>query len=329
MTAPLSLDWLLEPANPSARYLALTWLIGHREDEPEVVAARSAIPDRDPARSILDAQWPAGYWMQPGPGYSPRHKATVWQVTFLAALGAPLTLTVERACQYVLDHSRLPDGRFSAHKNHQGAILCLGGNLVRALFQLGVDDPRVMESLEALALQATKTGFRCRFNVPQAGQPPPARMDAGLPCAWGAIKVLGACARVGAGRRSQAAGEAIEAGVALLRAGDLVTGSYPTSTGISPRWRTFGFPLGFNSDLLEGLEVLFELGLGGEGWLSAPLDAVRARPDGQDRWLLEHTPRNMWASFGRLGEPNKWVTLRALKVLRAADNQAQSLPGAG
>ena len=75
--------------------------------------------------------------------------------------------------------------------------------------------------------------------------------------------------------------------------------------------------------------LLFELGLGGEGWLRAPLDAVRARADDQDRWLLEHTPRNMWTPFGRLREPNKWVTLRALKVLRAANNQAQPLPGKG
>ncbi len=140
--------------------------------------------------------------MQPGVGYSPKYKATVWQVVFWAALGGPLTPAIERACSYVLEHSRLPDGRFSAYKTAQGAVPCLGGNLVRALMQLGMEDTRIADSLESLALQVPRHGFRCRFNVGEAGQPPPKRMEAGLPCAWGAIKVLGAFAQEDSAHRS-------------------------------------------------------------------------------------------------------------------------------
>ena len=116
MTHADPLPWLLEPENPSARYLALTGLLDRAADDADVVAARSAIPGWGPARAILNAQWPEGYWMRPGTGYSPKHKATVWQVIFLAAMGTPCTTAVEGACAYVLEHSRLPDGRFSAFK---------------------------------------------------------------------------------------------------------------------------------------------------------------------------------------------------------------------
>jgi hypothetical protein len=318
MSEACSLAWLLEASNPSARYLALTRLLGRPQLDAEVTAARASIPGWGPARSILDAQWPEGYWIQPGAGYSPKHKATVWQVIFWAALGAPLTPAIERACYHVLEHSRLPDGRFSAHKTAQGAIPCLGGNLVRAMFQLGMEDTRITDSLEALARQVTRHGFRCRFNVREAGQRPPRRMDAGLPCAWGTIKVLGACAQVDPALRSPNVRGAVTNGVELLKDGDLAAGSYPTTTGISPLWLRFGFPLGFTSDLLEGVEVLVQLGLNGQSWLRPTLDIVRAKGTTEGRWLLEYSPKNKWASFGRLGRPNKWVTLRALSVLDKA-----------
>ena len=108
------LAWLLEEENPSARYLALRHVLGQAEEDPQVAAARAAIPTCPPARTILEAQWPAGYWMHPGAGYSPRHKATIWQVIFLSALRAPRTAAIDRACAYLLAHSRLPDGRFTA-----------------------------------------------------------------------------------------------------------------------------------------------------------------------------------------------------------------------
>ena len=74
------LPWLLEPENPSARYLALTGLLDRPASDAEVTAARAEIANWGPVRAILDAQWPEGYWMRPGVGYSPKYRATVWQV---------------------------------------------------------------------------------------------------------------------------------------------------------------------------------------------------------------------------------------------------------
>ena len=311
------LPWLLEPENPSARYSTLTGLLDRPADDPEVMAARAAIPVRGPARAILDAQWPEGYWVAPGVGYSPKYKATVWQVIYLAALGAPRTEAVARACTQVLDESRLPDGRFSAKKTAQGAIACLGGNLLRALMQFGCRDPRVAESVEALAEMALRDGFRCRYNALQDGDGNwPHHMRDGLPCAWGAIKTLAAFAELPEGERSPAVRDAIEAGAALLLGGNLADGDFPTATEPSPLWSQFGFPLGYTSDLLEALEVLGSLGLELGTQLAPALDLVRGKRTGSGRWVLEHTPENTWAGFGVVGEENKWVTLRALRALR-------------
>ena len=317
MMAPDPLPWLLEPENPSARYLALTGLLDRPADDPEVLAARAAIPGGGAARATLDAQWPEGYWIAPGVGYSPKYKSTVWQVIILAALGAPRTAAIDRACDRVLSDSRLPDGRFSAKVTEQGAIVCLGGNLLRALMQLGFEDPRMAESFEALAGSALREGYRCRYNALQDESGAwPHHMRDGLPCAWGAIKALGAFAEVPEAQRSSAVRDAIEAGVELLLGGNLAGGEYPTATEPSPLWQQFGFPLAYTSDLLEALEVLGRLGVDLGAQLAPSLDIVRGKRDASGRWALEHALDNTWAEFGEIGQPNKWVTQRAQHVLK-------------
>jgi hypothetical protein len=308
-----ALAWLLEASNPSARYLALTVLLDYPADDPQVADARASIPERGPARAILDAQWPAGYWMRPGVGYSPKHKATVWQVIFLAALGAPRTEALNRACAHVIEHSRLENGLFSAYKTATGAVACLNGNLLRAMHRLDYTDPRLDQTLEALAVTAVQDGFRCRFN---ASSPPPARMADGLPCAWGAIKALAAFAQVPEKKRSATVQSAVEIGLELLSSPDLPAGSYPTATRPSPLWQRFGFPLGYSSDILEALEVLGQLNVRRAPSLSQAVEVVLNKQDRSGRWALEHTPDNTWADFGRVGTPNKWVTIRALRALR-------------
>jgi hypothetical protein len=326
VSLPGPLAWLLEPANASARFLCLRDLLGRPGVDPERTTAQLAIPKQDPARAILDAQWPEGYWIAPGVGYSPKHKATVWQVIFLAALGAPRTEAIDQACAYVLDHSRLSDGRFTAYasdlsqrrRHARGAVACLNGNLLRAMTELGYADPRLAQSLEALADMVLRDQFCCRFNAPE---PLPARMVDGLPCAWGAIKALAAFAQSPPTDRTPHVQRAIAAGLAFLLDGqdaatNLAAMSYPAGTAASPLGLRFGFPLGHTSDLVELLDVLGQLELGADPRLAAAIELVQGKQDHPGRWVLEYTPRNTWAEFGETDQPNKWVTLRVLRALK-------------
>lgn len=314
--------WLIEEENPSARYLALRHLVGRPQDDPEVTAARAAIPGSPPARAMLEAQWPAGYWMHPDVGYSPRHKATAWQVIFLATLGAPLTSAIDRACTYLLEHARLPDGRFTAYAadmagsgTPQGTFLCLNGSLVRALFDLDYVDSRREESLEALAGLLLAGGPRCE-SCDQA-------KAAGAPCIYGIIKALGAFGRVVEARRSSQVQAATRAGVALLTteagtAGEstpLLAGTYRSTAGPGPQEHRFGFPADHRTDLLEALEALAHVGAPPSPAVETALAIVRHKRGNDGTWLLEYMPENMWTDVGTIGRPNKWVTIRALQAL--------------
>jgi hypothetical protein len=152
-------------------------------------------------------------------------------------------------------------------------------------------------------------------------------MADGLPCAWGAIKALAAFAQVPASDRSPAVGRAVEAGVRFLLDGEDASTSldpdgYPTAAEPSPLWLKFGFPLGHTSDLVELLDVLAQLGLGQHPRVAAAIALVQAEGNETGRWTLQYTPQNTWADFGRQAQPNKWVTLRALRALKRCGHWA-------
>ena len=321
------IPWLLEEENPSARFWTLTELLDRPFTDPEVSAAQQAIQGMPVVQRILDAQWPDGFWMHPGVGYSPLHKATVWQIVFLAQLGMRRSEPIERAAEYLLAHSRLsgstvpgtdvPEARFSAHKDRSGAILCLSGNLLRALSWFGyTEDPRLEATRAAAAAQVGRDSFRCRFNGRTPGGRRPARMGDGLPCAWGAIKGLGGFLAVPPKRRTPGDTLAIADAARLLADYDGTPADTSAEGTASPLWLQFGFPLAYTSDLVEWVDVLLGANAATCRHTSTAIERILSKQDPLGRWTLEHSPRNMWAPCGRHGSPNKWVTLRSLQAVR-------------
>jgi len=85
------IPWLLE-GEASIRHFTLTEVLDRSEDDPEVVAAKKAIPDSPTVRAILAAQHPEGYWERADSTYSPKYKSTLWQLIILSELGVGVIL---------------------------------------------------------------------------------------------------------------------------------------------------------------------------------------------------------------------------------------------
>jgi hypothetical protein len=305
--------WLLEEDNPSVRYFALRDILQLPHDDPELLDGQSAIMASKPVSDILAAQYPQGHWIKPDRGYSPKYRATVWQLMFLTQLGATRTEAVDRGCRTVLEHSYLPEeGLFSATKSGTGAIICLNGNLLHALRHFGYGDHQTARTVtEALAAHIGTEGYKCRGNASDRS-----KEETWLPCVWGAIKALRAFAVIPAPDRSEAVNRAVDQGVDCLLSRDLMGAEYPSATAkVSPLWFRFGFPLAYHSDVLEALDVLAQLGHSTEPSLLKAIEFVLENQDDQGRWPSEHTLHKTWTRFGRKGQPSKWVTLRALRML--------------
>lgn len=317
------LAWLLEPdeANPGVRYFALRDLLDRPETDPDVVAAQEAVMTTGPVPVILNAQAPEGYWVKAGGGYSPKYQGTVWQIIFLAELGVdPTNERVRRGCEYLLTHSLAANNAFSASQRPvpSSALHCLNGNLLSALLRLGfAQDPRVQAALDWQAQAITGQGqidyYRSGTNAPGFA----CGVNQGQPCGWGAAKAMKALLSIPPKQRTPAIQQAIEVGAEFLLSRDPVVADYPYSERVSSSWFEFGFPLSYWSDVLEVAAVLAQLGYGHDPRLSNALDYILSKQDRQGRWRLENTLNSrMWVSIERRGRPSKWITLRALRLLK-------------
>jgi hypothetical protein len=325
------LPWLLDDSTPAVRHLALRRLRDRPADDPEVQAAQAAAMQADPVAAILAAQQPAGYWVKPGSGYAPKYTGTVWQVIFLDQLGADgRDLRVRAACTYVLAHAQTIDGGFGASGQigegpppPSAAIHCLNGNLLRALIGLGwLDDDRVQRAIEWEARAITGEGVARWYQSGTSGPGFACAANTHLPCAWGAIKALGALARVPPARRTPLVERAVDQGAAFLLSHDPAVADYPMGWGNTRpngSWFKPGFPSGYVTDVLQNLEVLCELGYARDPRLQPALAWLLTKQDTQGRWRNEYAYHGkLWVDFERQGQPSKWVTLRACHVLRQA-----------
>jgi len=74
----------------------------------------------------------------------------------------------------------------------------------------------------------------------------------------------------------------------------------------------------YQTDVLEILLILTRLGYRDER-MGEALDLVASKADAQGRWKLQSTFNGRFVvDVEAKGEPSRWVTLRALEVLQAA-----------
>ena len=97
------------------------------------------------------------------------------------------------------------------------------------------------------------------------------------------------------------------------------------STGevVQDSWLQFSFPTQWYYDVLRGLDYFRAAGGRPDPRLAEAIDVLRAkrRPDGT--WPLENThPGLVYFRMEQDGEPSRWNTLRALRVLRWYEQEA-------
>jgi hypothetical protein len=326
-----SVSWLLEKDEPGVRYLALRDLKDLSADDRELRTARKAAHRQGPIAIILDAMNEAGYWVRPGPGYNPKYRSSVWSLILLAQLGASLEEDerIARACAYLLDNNLTESGQFSTSPAPSGTVDCLQGNLCWALRELGCDDPRLKQAFEWMARTVTGEGIAPltdraagqRYYAYKCGPNFACGVNGQLPCAWGAVKIMLAFSTMPIKQRTPLMKRAIQQGLEFLFGVDPATAAYPTRNGAKPNrsWWKFGFPVFYVTDLLQNVEALARLGHGRDKRLAHALQIIRAKQDDLGRWSMDYDyTGKTWLDFGVKRQPNKWVTLRAVRALKAA-----------
>lgn len=307
---PDAVDWLLECDEPAVRLLTRRHLLGEATDDD-----RADVLEGPAGSALLSGQDKDG-----GFGDDPYRKWTGahWRLVALAELEAPADdARVAAMAEHVLEwisadlsaRHRVVDGLPRVHAS-------IHGNALGACTRLGLaHDPRTQELAEALlSWQWPDGGWNCRtkagghrssFHESHRG-------------AWGLHEY------------AQATGHE-DAAFAADRTAELflehrvfrVSG---TGEPINSRWMKLVYPSYWHYDVLSGLTVLAVLGRATDPRAADALDHLEAqrRPDGrwqpQGRWWRAPTsPASAdVVDWGQPGRPSPWLTLTALRALRAA-----------
>jgi hypothetical protein len=305
------------------RYYALKDLLLRPEEDPEVQHARRAVMQRGAAAEILEKQRDAAYIERLPRFYTDKYEGLVWSMIALAELGATANDQIRGQCEYLLAHAQDVRGGFSQHSAKacgglpSEVIPCLTGNMAFCLIRLGFgEDERVRRAVDWLIRY-----MRLNDGVESEPQQPPYahyEMCWGRhTCLMGVVKALKAFAEIPLKARTPEVQCAIERNAEFLLIHRVYRRSHNPSRASKPGWTKFGFPLMYQTDALEILDILTKLGCRDERLLdAAELVLAKRQPDG--RWLTENTyaGERMLVPFEEKGAPGKWITLRAMRALR-------------
>ncbi len=342
-----SLDRLLDPADPALRVRVLTDLLGRKEDDPDVVAARDAIPEQPWVKATLAAHNGDGTW---GRGFYHKYDGTSWVLLHLSEVGAPMDLEpIRTGVQRLIEIARpvvemtgaravpfrgLKDGVYWKHP-----IACLTAHMALVLIRAGLAEHAVTRAALNLC--------RHRFQ-PDLGFGCFVMDDSLLPaCVMTVPKVLKAFLALPTNLRTPEDQAMIRGMVHLLKRFHLFeyvprdanewrawarTATpaqrreaklrWIAAGRLEPRrpkegWLRLSFPHSYNSDLLEVLLLLGEADGSRDEAVDAGLEILRAKRGPHGMWKMTGGLNGkMHADLDRKGRESPWITYRALLAFK-------------
>jgi hypothetical protein len=293
------LPWLLD-SDPSIRWQVMRDLT----DEPaEVVAAeRSRVASDGWGAQLLGYQRPDGNW---GDGIATPHwRSNLYTLLLLRDLGLdPASERARKAVGLVRDAVTWGP-EFGDAPFFEGEVEpCINGGVLVLGSYFGETSDRLVDRL--LGEQLTDGGWNCeaeRGSVRSSFHTTICVLEGLLEYE----KAKGATAAV-THARARAQEYLLERRMfRRLSSGEV----------IEPRWARFTFPTLWHYDVLRGLDYLRCAGIKDDQRVAEAVGMVaeRRQPDG--RWLLDKPHRETLHDLeGGAGQPSRWNTLRALRVL--------------
>jgi hypothetical protein len=294
------IDWLLD-SDPSIRWQVMRDIVN--APAALVAAERARVANEGWGASLLDQQRADGQW---GNGADhPFWWSNLYSLVFLRDLGVdPANARVRRAIDLVRERVTWGPG-FADSPFFEGEVEpCINGRVVALGAYFGERSDRLVDRL--LNEQLGDGGWNCdaeRGSVRSSFHT--------------TICVLeGLLAFEQAFGATPAISEARHRGQEYLLERRLLR-RLSTGAVIDPMWTRHAFPPLWHYDVLRALDNLRESGLRGDARVDEAVAAVVSRRDASGRWPLDVRHRDtLYEGFaGAVGAPNRWVTMRARRVV--------------
>lgn len=316
-----TISWLLEVSNPSVRYRALQDVMQLSDTHPDVVEACNAVQKSEIVQGIFKHQLAEGNWRGPR-GDVWEEKGTVFSLLILAELGVKGMAATVKALDYLHDNFQLSSGRIAYRpiRNHRTQVTssawmwCVTAAVLRAGALLGhLKHPAIQNAIRFFEeTYCSEGGWHCSTYSRNSSKVRPVN------CYMGTIKALGAFSAIPSKQRSKMIRSiidnevrtCIENEVCYYRVG---REGQPT---IKRAWLKFAFPRYWRSDVLEAVDVLTALGLK-QSRMDRAVVIIKEKMQVDGSWLMDFSEtKRAWVQIETEGKPSKWITLRALRVLK-------------
>jgi hypothetical protein len=312
-------EWLLEADNPSVRYLTLKNILGKAENDPEVRRAKACIMDVGVVPRML-RKLTVGTSNDAGRFYRDKYKGAVWQLIILAEHEADgANRQIRTLCEYLLRCSQDPesfgfayDPRAGGQGGRHGEVIpCLTGNMVWSLLKLGwASDERVRKGIEWI------TTYQ-RFDDGVATKPrgwPYDRYEHS--CHLGVVKALKALSAVPTRYRNRAVKATARNGCEYLLSHHIYKRSHDLGKVSKPGWLRLQYPLMYQTDILEIAGILLDFGIK-DSRMTEAIEKIVSKQNKKGQWNLNETFNGRFVvNIEKKGMPSKWITYRALHVLK-------------
>jgi len=306
------IEWLLD-SDPSIRWQVMRDLLG--EPDSDVARERSRVAVEGWGAQLLDLQGADGYWG--GAAFVPHAWiSTKDTLQLLRDLGVdPESERMRRAIGQVRDHCTWGEWFGNSPFFEGETEPCINGRVLAIGAYFGEASDRLVNRL--LGEQLSDGGWNC-------DAPPSVRSSFNSTI----------CVLEGLLEYETATGPRSDITAARLRAQEYLLERRlfrRLSTGqiIKPQWTQISFPTRWHYDILWGLDCLRRAGVAPDVRMAEAIDLVQQKRDELGRWPLEnpHPGPAYFEMEGAAGEPSRWNTLRALRVLRwAGETDVTSRP---
>jgi hypothetical protein len=304
------LNWLME-GDPSIRWQAIRDLKGAAE--PAFRREQRRVAQTGWGARLLALQDPDGRWASGI--YNPKWTSTTYTMLLLRSLGAPAGNPGGMcACRLLLDTGFSEDGGINYwRKSRPLSETCVGGMTLAVLCWFGFDDPRVDRLAgHVVARQMADGGWNCRATPGYGGA-----THGSFHTTISALEGLLEYQRFrGGGAVARQASAASARGREFLLVHRLFR-SHRTGAVARPEFTRFAFPPHWHYDALRGLDYFRECGAARDPRLEDAIALVEAKRTPDGRWLLHNRyPGKTFFAMETPGEPSRWNTLRASRVLK-------------
>lgn len=293
------IEWLLE-GDPAIRWQVMRDLT--KESEDIVASERSRVASEGWGAKILGLQSPEGNWG--GEADARNWLCTSYTLLLLKDLGLdPSGEEARRSIGLVRDNISWPRQMGGQPYFDGETEPCVNGWILGVGAYFGEASDRLVDRL--LGEQLEDSGWNC--DAPQSRR---SSFHSTI------------CVLEGLLEFERAKGETSVVTEARVRAQEYLLErrmlrSLSSGEVINPNWTRFSFPTTWHYDLLRGLDYLRSAGVKPDERVAEAVELVAKKQDQQGKWPLEnaHPDRVHFDMEGVEGEPSRWNTLRALRVL--------------